>query len=95
MKENQVPDEAKWHAFRLLRRLAGASRQVPNSYLVGKLTRYKVRDEIIASSGFADIREGRLRGMVVAVKTIRASCETQVDAIHKVRKAVECPILVD
>ena len=33
--------------------------------------------------------------MVVAVKTIRTSRETQVDVIHKVRKAVGCPILVD
>ena len=95
LKENKVLDEAKWRVFRSLWQLAGASRPVLNSCLVGKSTRYKVEDEAIASSGFVAIREGRLRGMVVAVKTIRTSRETQVDVIHKVRKAVGCPILVD
>ena len=85
LKGNHVPDETKPHAFKLLRKLAGASRQLPKSYLVGRLTWYKVDKEVIASGGFADIREGRLRGKVVAVKTIRTSRETKVDVAHEVR----------
>jgi hypothetical protein len=95
LKENRVPGETKSHAFKLLRKLAGASRQVPKSYLVGKFTRYKVEKKVVASGGFADIREGRLRGMDVAVKTIRTSRETKVEAVHEVRKAAGCSILVD
>ena len=71
----------------MLRTLAGTSRQVPKSYLVSMLTRYKVKDEVIANGGSAYIQEGRLRGMVVAVKTVRTSRETmpKIDVIHAVR----------
>ena len=58
------------------------------------LTRYKVKDEVIANGGFADIREGRLRGMVVAVKTIRTSREMmpKIDAIHEVCNMARCSV---
>ena len=64
LKECRVPDGTRSHAFKMLRKLAGASRQVPKSYLVGMLMRYKVKNEVIASGGSADIREGRLRGNI-------------------------------
>jgi hypothetical protein len=95
LRENKVPDETKLHALQLLQKLAGDSRQVPKSYLVGKLTRFKVDKQVIAGGRVADIREGRFRGMVVAVKTVRTSRETKVDLVHEVGGAAGCSILVD
>ena len=46
-----------------MRKLAGASRQVPKSYLVCAFSRYRVEKTIVASGGFADIRKGRYKGM--------------------------------
>ena len=54
-----------------------------------------MKKEIIAGGGFADIREGRLGGKIVAVKTIRTSRETKVDVVHEVPGAAGCSILVD
>ena len=70
-----------------MRRLAGASRQVPKSYLVGTFTSCKVEKRVIASGGFADIRKGQLKGKNVAVKTIRISLEDEekIGPIHEVR----------
>ena len=88
VKGDQLPRATKIHALNLMWRLAGASRQVPKSYLIGKFTAligYKVGKEIIANGGFADIRKGTLNGMDVAVKTIRLSREDDVDAVHEVR----------
>ena len=73
------------HAFKVLRKLAGDTCQVPESYLIGRWTRYTVEKEIVASGGFADVREGRLGKRVVAVKTIRTTRETDVNVTHKVR----------
>ena len=95
LKENQAADRTKSRAYKLLRRLAGASLQVPKSYLVGKWTRFKVEDEVIARGGFADIREGKLGGMVVAVKTLNTSHTADANAIHKVRGTAGCSTLVD
>ena len=95
LKGAWLPDGAKSHAFELLWELAGASRQVPKSYLIGTLARYKVKDEIIASGGFADIRKGRLGGKVVAVKTIRTShaMMPKIDVIHEVRNMARCSLV--
>lgn len=70
-----------------MRKLAGTSRQVPRSYLVDTFLGYRVEKTIIAIGGFADIRKGRFKGRDVAVKTIRTSQESNIDAIHEVRKA--------
>ena len=58
------------------------------------LTRYKVKDEIIASGGSADIREGRLGGVVVAVKTVRITREMmpEIHVIHEVRDMTGCSV---
>ena len=95
LKGAWLPDGAKSHAFELLWELAGASRQVPKSYLIGTLARYKVKDEIIASGGSADIRRGRFGGKVVAVKTIRMLREMMlaIDEIHKVRNMARCSLV--
>ena len=95
LKEDRVSLVTNLHAFKLLRKLAGASRQVPKSYLVGTFPRLGVEKTIITSSGFADVRKGRFGGMNVTVKTIRASQEADIKAMHEVRRAVGCPILDD
>ena len=76
-----------------MRKLAGASRQLPKSYLVGTFSRFKVEKTIIASGGFAVVRKGRYGGMSVAVKTTLTSHESDIGAIHEVRRAVRSPIL--
>jgi hypothetical protein len=70
-----------------MRKLAGASRQLPKSYLVGKFTRCKVEKKVIANGAFSDIRKGILKGMDVAIKTIRISLEDEgnIGAMHEVR----------
>ena len=88
VKSDQIPHATKSHAFKLTWSLAGASRQVPKSYLIGKftaLTGYSVGKEIIANGGFADIRKGTLNGMDVAVKTIRLSQADDVHTVHEVQ----------
>ena len=87
VKGNEIQHTTKSHALKLTRRLAGASCQVPKSYLIGKFTAlmgYSVGKEIIASGGFADIRKGTLNGVDVAVKTIRL-WQGDFDAAHGVR----------
>ena len=54
-------------------------------------TRCQTSKDIFASGGFADIREGKLKGKVVAIKTIRTSLETKVDEVLEVRKPAVCP----
>lgn len=71
-----------------MRRLAGSSRQLPKSYLVGTFTRCKVEKRVIAGGAFSDIRKGRFKGMDVALKTMRVSLEDEknIHGIHEVRK---------
>ena len=56
-----------------MRKLAGASRQIPGSYPICTFSRCRVEKTVIVGSGFADIRKGRFKGMDVAVKTLRTS----------------------
>ena len=85
----------KSRAFELMRKLVVTTRQVPKSYLVDIFSGFKVEKAIIARGGSADIRRGRYRGMDVAVKTIRISQESNVEAIHEVRRALGYSILDD
>lgn len=89
LRGDRLPHVTKSHAFKLLRSLAGDSRQLPESYLVGKFSRYRVEKEVIAGGTFAVIRKGRYKGTDVAIRTIRVSLEDQknLDEIHEVRKA--------
>ena len=84
LKQIEGPNKTRSNAFKVLRKLAGNTRQVPKSYLIGRWTRYTVKEEIIASGGFADVREGRLGDRVIAVRTIRVSLQTNIDDTHKV-----------
>ena len=76
-----------------MRKLAGASRQVPKSYLVNIFHRLSVEQTIIVNGDFANTRRRRFKGTDVVVKTIRASPASDIDEMHKVRKAVRYPIL--
>ena len=58
------------------------------------MSRYQVSKDPFASGGFADIREGKLRGKAVAIKTIRTSLETKLDEVLEVCKVAGCSILV-
>ena len=90
LKEDQLPHVAKLHAFKLMRTLAGASRQVPKRYLVGTFAQYKVEKNVIAIGWFGDIRRGRFNGMDVAEKTVRVTLFDDIDAVHEVRQNVTC-----
>lgn len=86
-------DNETWsNALGLLRILAETSRQIPKRYLVAKSAKYEVEKGVIASGGFADIRRGKLGGVVVAVKTIRASPDTESVAIYEVCNVLSLPI---
>lgn len=93
LKRDQLPHATKSRAFKLMRRLAGASRQVPKSYIVGRFTWHTVEKEVVARGGCADIRKGRLKGLDVAVKTIRVSLQDRnnISEIHE-RFCKECVV---
>ena len=93
--KGQVPPTTRLQALQLMWRLAGASCQVPKSYLIGTFARYNVEKRVIAKGGFADIRKGKLNGMDIAVKTIRIQIknEKELQEIHEVRNAADCLIL--
>ena len=90
LKEDRLPYVTKLHAFKLMRTLAGASRQVPNRYLVGTFAQYKVEKNVIAIGWFGDIRRGRFNGIDVAVKTVRVSLFDDIDAVQEVGQNVTC-----
>jgi hypothetical protein len=97
LKGNQLQQATRDRAFELMRKLAGASRQLPKTYLVGKFTRCKVKKKVIANGAFADIREGRLNGMKVAIKTIRIFLEDEekIGVIREVQEFTRVTILDD
>lgn len=72
------------HSFSLLRKLAGNTGQLPDSYLLGKGADYQVEETIFAGGGFADVRRGTLANRSVAVKTIRIAQDKDISKIRKV-----------
>ena len=79
-----LQDKLACHTFFMLRKLAGKTGQVPDSYLVGQDVDYQVEKTIFACGGFADVRRGRLAGKTVAVKTIRTALDSDLSKIRKV-----------
>jgi len=70
------------HAFFLtLRRLAEHHGRLPDRMVITE--GIEISDEVLASSGFADIRSGTYMGHRVAVKTIRVTAQ---DNFLKIRK---------
>ena len=68
----------------MLRKLAGKTGQLPESYLISQDADYHVEEQIFARGGFADVRKGTLAKKVVAVKTIRIPQDMDVLKIRKV-----------
>ena len=68
----------------MLRRLAGSTGRLPDSYLVNKGAGFHVEDAIFACGGFADVRKGILANKAVAVKTIRVAQDSNFPKIRKV-----------
>jgi len=68
----------------MLRKLAGSTGQLPDSYLVSDGADYQVEKRIFACGGFADVRRGRLAKKSVAVKTIRTAQDSDMPKIRKV-----------
>ena len=71
-------------AFCMLRKLAGNTGRLPDSYLVSENDDYQVEEPIFACGGFADVRKGKLAEKVVAVKTIRIAQDSNMSRIRKV-----------
>ena len=69
----------------MLRKLAGKTGQLPESYLISRDADYHVEEQIFARGGFADVRKGTLAKRVVAVKTIRIAQDKDASKIQKVR----------
>jgi len=73
----------------MLRKLAGNTGRVPDSYLVSRGADYQVEKRIFACGGFADIRRGTLNKKAVAVKTIRTAQDSDMSKIRKVGTIVD------
>ena len=73
----------------MLRKLAGSTGRVPDSFLVSKGDDYQVEKGIFACGGFADVRRGKLSKKVVAVKTIRTAQDSDMSKIRKVGTIVD------
>jgi len=68
----------------MLRRLAGNTGRLPDSYLVRKGAGFHVEDAIFACGGFSDVRRGILTDKAVAVKTVRMAQDINFSKIRKV-----------
>jgi len=65
-----------------LRRLAESYGRLPDSLVIAE--NIEVEDNVFASGGFADIRRGRYKGGLVAVKTLRVGEGSDVLKIKRV-----------
>jgi len=79
--EHKLEAAEKQAFFIVLRRLAAIHGRLPESMMI--TDEIKVSDEILASGGFADVRTGKYKGCLVAVKTIRVAKQ---DDFLKIRK---------
>ena len=84
LRGGRVPGDYERDTLCTMRMLAYNSGQVPPRYRVGRQS-LSVEAHVIANGGFADIREGRLGGRTVAVRSLRTDRETNLDEIQKVR----------
>ena len=75
LKGGKIPGEYAWDTLRTMRTLAYNSGQLPLRYQVDRRS-LSVEGGVIASGAFADVREGRLGGKVVAVRTLRTDRQT-------------------
>ena len=66
-----------------MRTLAYNSGQVPSRYQVDRQS-LRVDSQVVASGAFAEVREGRLGDMVVAVRTLLTGRQTDHREVQKV-----------
>ena len=85
---DRIQSKLACHTLSMLRKLAGSTGLVPDSYLVSKGVDYQVEKRIFACGGFADVRRGELAKKVVAVKTIRTAHDSDMSKIRKVSTMV-------
>ena len=84
MKSGRLQKKFAHHCFIVLRKLAGNTGRLPDSYLVSNGADYQVEERIFACGGFADVRKGILNKKVVAVKTIRLAQDSDLPKVRKV-----------
>jgi hypothetical protein len=84
LKRGNLDSNLAGHTFCMLRKLAGNTGRLPDSYLVSEDLDYQVEEPIFACGGFADVRKGKLAEKVVAVKTIRIAQDSNMSRIRKV-----------
>ena len=84
LRRGNLDSKLAGHAFCVLRKLAGNTGRLPDSYLVSEDLDYQVEEPIFACGGFADVRKGKLDKKVVAVKTIRLAQDSDMSRIRKV-----------
>jgi hypothetical protein len=77
----RLEPELRHLAFGVLRRLCGRIGHLPESYLLSD--KFDLSGSPRAFGGFADVRMGVLKGMNVAVKSLRVS---EVDDRTRIRK---------
>jgi len=80
--EHNLRPAEKQAFFVALRRLAERQGLLPSRMRIAG--RIEVSDELLASSGFADLRSGMYRGHLVAIKTLRVTARDDFVKIRKV-----------
>jgi len=83
LRSNVLQNKLAHRSFSILRKLAGNTGQLPDSYLVSGDADYQVEERIFACGGFADVRKGTLAKKPVAVKTIRIAQDRDISKIRK------------
>ena len=81
--EYQLRPTEKQAFFVALRRLAERHGLLPSRMRIAG--RIEISDELLASSGFADLRSGTYKGCLVAIKTLRVTARDDFVRIRKVR----------
>jgi len=86
LKGGKVPGEYECDTLYMMRMLAYNSGQVPPCYEVDRQS-LSTGTRLIATGGFADVREGRLGDRTVAVRSLRTDRQTDLHEVKKVRTA--------
>ena len=85
--EHDLRPAEKQAFFVALRRLAERHGLLPSRMRISG--GIEISDELLASTGLADLRSGRYRGRTVAIKTLRVTARDDFVRIRKVRTGVD------
>jgi len=86
LRGGKVSGEYGHNTLCTMRTLAYNSGQVPPRYKVDRQS-LSTEARVIATGAFADVREGRLGGRAVAVRSLRTDRQTDLRDVQKVRTA--------